>query len=73
MAGYATRLAGDDDLREFLGNSGLGNHPALFRLMRNVGKTLAENTMDGTQNANQPNQDADPTYKLFDHPSSRQR
>lgn len=69
----AMRQFGDEELSGFLNDSGLGNHPALFRLMASVGKALAENSVAGTNPPATAKSNEDPILKLYNHPTSKQR
>lgn len=50
---------GDDNLRDLLNTSGMGNHPAVIRLMQKIGKAISEDTFTaGRGNGNTPPRDA---------------
>lgn len=45
--GHVMQEFGDQELRDVLNTSHLGNHPALFRFIAKVGKAIGERPLDG--------------------------
>lgn len=52
QAQKAVGFYGDDELKGFLNDTGLGNHPAMVKLFAKLGSGLKEDGLRGTQGAN---------------------
>lgn len=47
VAKQAIERFADDETKQFLNETGMGNHPALIKMMNRIGKAIAEDTFEG--------------------------
>lgn len=59
---HAMRLFGDDELRNLLAETGLGNHPAMVRFVLKAGKAVAEDRFPGGRNGSKQES---PAHRMF--------
>lgn len=47
VAKQAIERFADDETKQFLNETGMGNHPALIKMMNRIGKAISEDTFEG--------------------------